>query len=82
MGTALPVVATSIALRKKLTEEEGCDLVIPMTHQMPEDRQRAEAQLGFTLLIGAHNHDPYLEQVDGATVVNETPWVGDTGLET
>ena len=70
MDTALPVIETAVALRKKLIEEEGCDLVIPMTHQiMAEDRQMAEAQLGFPLLIGAHDHDPYLEKVAGATIV-------------
>jgi 5'-nucleotidase len=71
----------------------GCDLVIPMTHQImagmrwsrsllllnrslltleythAEDRQMAAAQLGFPLLIGAHDHDPYLEKVAGATIV-------------
>ena len=39
-------------------------------HQvMPEDRQFAEARMGFPLIIGAHDHDPYLEQVAGATIV-------------
>jgi hypothetical protein len=35
MATALPVYETAAELRKKLLEEEGCDLVIPMTHQVP-----------------------------------------------
>jgi len=70
METALPVIETARALRKKLVEELGCDLVIPMTHQvMPEDRQFAQAQMGFPLIIGAHDHDPYLEEVAGATIV-------------
>lgn len=34
MDTALPVFETAAKLRKKLIEEEKCDLVIPMTHQV------------------------------------------------
>jgi len=34
MESALPVNETAKELRRKLLEEEGCDLVIPMTHQV------------------------------------------------
>ena len=34
MATALPVIDTARNLRKKLVEQLGCDLVIPMTHQV------------------------------------------------
>ena len=34
METALPVIDTARDLRRKLVEELGCDLVIPMTHQV------------------------------------------------
>jgi hypothetical protein len=38
LATALPVYETAEELRKKLLEEEHCDLVIPMTHQVPSRR--------------------------------------------
>ena len=71
MQNATPVIETAARLRKKLIEQDGCDLVIPMTHQvMPEDRLFAEEfKEGFPIIIGAHDHDPYLETVAGATIV-------------
>jgi 5'-nucleotidase len=36
---------------------------------MADDRQMAQLKLGFPLILGAHDHEPYLEQVDGACIV-------------
>jgi len=70
METAAPVYETAARLRKKLMEEEGCDVVIPMTHQvMAEDREMARLQMGFPLLVAAHDHDPYVETIEGCTIV-------------
>ena len=64
METAIGVNETAARLRKILIEDEKCDLVIPMTHQvMADDRETAQKKMGFPLIIGGHDHDPYLEQV-------------------
>jgi 2',3'-cyclic-nucleotide 2'-phosphodiesterase (5'-nucleotidase family) len=70
MATATPVYETAARLKKMLVEEHGCDLVIPMTHQvMAEDREMARLKMGFPVLVGGHDHDPYVEQVEGSWIV-------------
>lgn len=65
-----PIVDKAIEFRQKLLAEEGCDMIVPMTHQvMPLDRQMAEKQLGFPLIIGGHDHQLYHECIAGATVI-------------
>jgi hypothetical protein len=36
---------------------------------MAEDRAMARQRLGFPLLLAAHDHDPYVEQVEGCWIV-------------
>uniref|UniRef100_A0A7S0W998 EF-hand domain-containing protein n=1 Tax=Hemiselmis tepida TaxID=464990 RepID=A0A7S0W998_9CRYP len=70
METATPVYETAERLKKVLMEEHGCDVVIPMTHQvMAEDREMARLKMGFPLLVAAHDHDPYCEEVEGCWIV-------------
>jgi 2',3'-cyclic-nucleotide 2'-phosphodiesterase (5'-nucleotidase family) len=69
-GVIDPIIDKAVEFRKKLLEEEGCDVVVPMTHQvMPLDREMAEQKLGFPLIIGGHDHQLYHEEVAGATVI-------------
>lgn len=58
-----PVIPTAQKLIRRLVEQEGVDLVVPLTHQiMPLDRTFVEATLGLgtRLVLGAHDHQPYL----------------------
>merc|ERR1719506_3320899 len=69
-GVIDPIIDKAVEFRKKLLEEEGCDVVVPMTHQvMPLDREMAEKKLGFPLIIGGHDHQLYHEEIAGATVI-------------
>jgi len=64
-----PIETKAIEYREKLLAE-GCDVVVPMTHQvMPLDREMAEKKLGFPLIIGGHDHQLYHEEIAGATVI-------------
>lgn len=36
---------------------------------MAEDRDMARQKLGFPLLVAAHDHDPYVEQLEGCWIV-------------
>ncbi|KAJ3383924.1 hypothetical protein HDU84_003283 [Entophlyctis sp. JEL0112] len=57
----LPVNATAVALHKKL-KAEGCDVIIPLTHQdIEEDRKLAAMDL-FPVIVGGHEHEPFLEE--------------------
>jgi len=59
-ATIEPVVAVSLKYKKILEEEYGCDLVVPMTHQViAKDIAMANEGLGFPLLLGAHDHSVY-----------------------
>ncbi|KAJ3351561.1 hypothetical protein HDU83_008825 [Entophlyctis luteolus] len=60
-GNLLPVNATAAALHKKL-KAEGYDIVVPLTHQdIEEDRKLAAMDL-FTVVVGGHEHEPFLEE--------------------
>jgi 2',3'-cyclic-nucleotide 2'-phosphodiesterase (5'-nucleotidase family)/Ca2+-binding EF-hand superfamily protein len=65
-----PIIDKATEYRTKLLQEHGCDVVVPMTHQvMPLDREMAEKRLGFPLIIGGHDHQLYHEEIAGATVI-------------
>ena len=54
--------------------KDKVDLVIPITHQlMPQDRAMAAALCGagtkIPLIIGGHDHESYLETINGCTVI-------------
>jgi len=41
-----------------------------MTHQlMCLDRKLAQEQIGFPLILGGHDHEPFLESINGCTIV-------------
>ena len=74
--------------------QDKVDLIIPMTHQlMPQDRTMAAKMCGegtkMPLIVGGHDHEPYLENINGCTVVKtgadgkkiaviDVKWVGDS----
>lgn len=66
-----PANATALAVTARLLRDEHCSCVIPLTHQeVQADRDLAVAQTqsgpSYPLIIGGHEHVPFLEQV-GAT---------------
>ncbi|MGZ5968547.1 MAG: 5'-nucleotidase C-terminal domain-containing protein [Polyangiales bacterium] len=50
---------------------EGCAMVIPMTHQrLGDDRALASQRAPhFPLILGGHEHDGHIEEIDGCTIV-------------
>jgi len=65
-----PVVPTAVKYKALLEEKEGVDLVIPMTHQViAQDRDMARSNPEFPLLMGGHDHDVYIEKVNGVDIV-------------
>jgi 2',3'-cyclic-nucleotide 2'-phosphodiesterase (5'-nucleotidase family) len=58
------------ALGLQVTELEKPDIIVPMTHQnMPFDRELAEMEVGFPVIIGGHDHELYSETVKGAKII-------------
>lgn len=63
-----PVADTLARLVEKLKTELNVDMVIPMTHQvMPRDRDLAKMGLGVPLILGGHDHEPFLETYTPST---------------
>lgn len=51
-------------LYKKIMENEKVDAIIPMTHQLIHlDRDLARMNIGFPIILGGHDHEPYLETI-------------------
>jgi 2',3'-cyclic-nucleotide 2'-phosphodiesterase (5'-nucleotidase family) len=47
---------------------EGCACVVPITHQpMQDDRTLADG--GFPVIVGGHEHTPFLERIGGTWIV-------------
>lgn len=67
-----PIVPCAKTWREKLLAD-GADLVLPMTHQvMPLDREMAEeCGADFPIIIGGHDHQPYLETVNGCVITKQ-----------
>lgn len=67
-----PIVPCAKSWREKLIAD-GADLVLPMTHQvMPLDREMAnECGADFPIIIGGHDHQPYLETVNGSVITKQ-----------
>lgn len=64
-----PILESAKELVNEL--EDKVDLVLPMTHQgIGSDRSMAQ-EMGnhFPLLMGGHDHEPYLETVNGCRIV-------------
>ena len=103
-ATIEPVTEAAVKWKKRMENEAGVDLFLPLTHQvmdtndwsphppspasspsllaflitphpsslgevMAEDRAMAEAGLGVPLIIGAHDHQPYQETVNGCQII-------------
>lgn len=67
-----PVDTTADTYAKILYDQEKCDLVIPMTHQvMAKDRAFCKRFTGdvFPLVLGGHDHDLYHEEICGSTIL-------------
>lgn len=71
--TIEPIKETLFKVYDKIMEKEpDVDAVIPMTHQlMPQDRDLAKSfdDLKIPVIIGGHDHEPYLDVVNGCTIV-------------
>lgn len=68
----LPANAAVLAAGRALVDEAGCACVLALTHQsLVRDRALAMAQGDppVPLILGGHEHEPYVEQVGGAWVV-------------
>jgi 2',3'-cyclic-nucleotide 2'-phosphodiesterase (5'-nucleotidase family) len=62
--TSLPAVEAVTRLRKKLVEELGCDVVVPITNQMMAvDVALAREIEDLPLIIGAHDHEPAVRMI-------------------
>jgi 2',3'-cyclic-nucleotide 2'-phosphodiesterase (5'-nucleotidase family) len=67
-----PANPTALRESVRLTKEAGCACVIPLTHQdMASDRELAHAQRNppFPLIIGGHEHVPFIEQIGDTWIV-------------
>ncbi len=54
----------------RVNELEIVDAIVPLTHQnIPLDRLLAQKNIGFPVIIGGHDHEPYCEVVNGCHVV-------------
>lgn len=65
-----PVAACAERLHRHLTEVMGVDCVVPLTHQLIGlDREMAKMGVGFPLLIGGHDHEPYVETINNCGII-------------
>jgi|LauGreSBDMM110SN_4_FD.fasta_scaffold11213_2 2',3'-cyclic-nucleotide 2'-phosphodiesterase (5'-nucleotidase family)/Ca2+-binding EF-hand superfamily protein len=68
-----PIKETLFEVYNKIMEKDpDVDAVIPMTHQlMPQDRDLANSfnNVNIPVIIGGHDHEPYLDVVNGCTIV-------------
>eukprot|EP00960_Hanusia_phi_P043702 756207-Hanusia_phi.AAC.8 len=50
--------------------KEGVDVIIPLTHQsMESDVKLANSELGFPLILGGHEHEVMVQDINGTTIV-------------
>ncbi|KAJ3070623.1 hypothetical protein HDU98_006352, partial [Podochytrium sp. JEL0797] len=64
-----PVNGTAIKYATEVLQSESIDLVIPMTHQdIERDRNLATTGL-FPIIVGGHEHEPFLENISGSQIV-------------
>lgn len=67
-----PANAAAMAEAARLVADDGCACVVPLTHQpLDDDRALARSQRTprFPVIVGGHEHVPFLELVDGTWVV-------------
>lgn len=71
-GGVEPPNAAAMREAARLVAEERCACVIPITHQPAgDDRALARAQRTppFPVILGGHEHEPMLEEIDGTWIV-------------
>jgi 2',3'-cyclic-nucleotide 2'-phosphodiesterase (5'-nucleotidase family) len=71
-ATIDPLNAKAVALYGEIfANEVNLDAIIPLTHQsVSQDRQlAASADVEFPLILGGHDHEPYLETIGKCTLV-------------
>ncbi len=71
-ATIAPANEAALAEARRLESDEGCAVVIPITHQpIPDDQALARAghERPFPVIVGGHEHAPFLERVDQTTIV-------------
>eukprot|EP00961_Rhodomonas_salina_P040814 548433-Rhodomonas_salina.1 len=77
-ATISPVLHATEKLREQLSARSDVDLVLPMTHQPIADDRRFAAHFAgkgpdksnaIPLLIAAHDHEPYQEEVAGCKIL-------------
>jgi 2',3'-cyclic-nucleotide 2'-phosphodiesterase (5'-nucleotidase family) len=64
--------AAAIREARRLIEDEKCDCVLPVTHQpLADDRELARAEVSprFPAVIGGHEHELFLENVEGTWLI-------------
>lgn len=67
--TYLDFVTEGTKLAKEL-REEGAEFVIALTHmRVPNDRRLAEEAAGIDLILGGHDHDYFVQKINGVQVV-------------
>ena len=63
-------VSCSKRLTKILTEEHKCDLIIALTHMRSHnDVKLAEEFTGFDLILGGHDHQNFVKEVNGTYII-------------
>ncbi|MGE5184889.1 MAG: 5'-nucleotidase C-terminal domain-containing protein [Acidobacteriota bacterium] len=69
-----PPVPAALAEAARLLRDEHCDCIVALTHQpLPDDRRLAEqaaaAGIPLPLIVGGHEHVPFLEQASRSQIV-------------
>ena len=65
-----PVLQAGARWYKHLMEVEKVDAVIPLTHQLIAfDRQMAQSQVGYPIIIGGHDHQAFNEEYGNCKVL-------------
>jgi 2',3'-cyclic-nucleotide 2'-phosphodiesterase (5'-nucleotidase family)/Ca2+-binding EF-hand superfamily protein len=65
-----PIAESAKKWYQYLINELKCDTVIPMTHQLISlDREMAKMNVGYPVIIGAHDHEPYQETYGDCQII-------------
>eukprot|EP01134_Creolimax_fragrantissima_P000832 CFRG0832T1 len=68
-ATIEPIISTYERLAKQL-DDEGVDLIVPITHQsMKGDRDLAKQHSNIPVILGGHDHEYFHETVNGCQIV-------------
>ena len=61
---------TAACMYERIMSVERVDAIVPLTHQLVGlDRELAELGVGFPVIIGGHDHEVYIEDINGCHVV-------------